>query len=193
MGGGSALPYDAEIEYLESDVGAYINIPEEYNTASFTRYKLHFQFTSNRTQQRMFWSNKRSVYEAGDSYISVAQNNDWVPTGLLYQSECIIDINTIDKKTYVYYPGGSLVRILSHSTVGDGYTYMNIFYANEGSPNKYYAKAKLWYFQAYIDTDLVLDLIPVRVGQTGYMYDKVSGQLFGNAGTGSFILGPDKT
>lgn len=26
----------------------------------------------------------------------------------------------------------------------------------------------------------------------GYMYDKVSGQLFGNQGTGNFILGADK-
>ena len=38
---------------------------------------------------------------------------------------------------------------------------------------------------------LVRDLIPVRVGNVGYMYDKVSGQLFGNSGTGNFILGPD--
>ncbi len=38
---------------------------------------------------------------------------------------------------------------------------------------------------------LVRDFIPVRVGQEGYLYDKVSGQLFGNAGTGEFILGPD--
>jgi hypothetical protein len=40
---------------------------------------------------------------------------------------------------------------------------------------------------------LVRDFIPVRVGNVGYMYDKVSGQLFGNSGTGNFILGPDKT
>ena len=38
----------------------------------------------------------------------------------------------------------------------------------------------------------VLQLIPVRKGTTGYMYDKVSGKLFGNAGTGEFILGQDK-
>ena len=37
----------------------------------------------------------------------------------------------------------------------------------------------------------VIDFIPVRVGTVGYMYDRVSGQLFGNAGTGAFILGPD--
>ena len=34
---------------------------------------------------------------------------------------------------------------------------------------------------------------PVRVGTTGYLYDSVSGNLFGNEGTGDFILGNDKT
>lgn len=38
---------------------------------------------------------------------------------------------------------------------------------------------------------LVRDFIPVRRGNVGYMYDKVSGKLFGNAGTGQFILGND--
>lgn len=38
----------------------------------------------------------------------------------------------------------------------------------------------------------VIDMIPVRRGTTGYLYNKVSGQLFGNSGTGAFILGPDK-
>lgn len=37
----------------------------------------------------------------------------------------------------------------------------------------------------------VRDFIPVRVGQVGYLYDNVSGKLFGNAGEGNFILGPD--
>ena len=42
-------------------------------------------------------------------------------------------------------------------------------------------------------TTLVRDFIPVRIGQTGYLYDSVSGQLFGNAGSGNFTVGPDKT
>lgn len=37
----------------------------------------------------------------------------------------------------------------------------------------------------------ILDLIPVRVGTVGYMYDRVSGRLFGNQGTGEFVLGSD--
>ena len=46
-------------------------------------------------------------------------------------------------------------------------------------------------FKFYFDDILECDYIPVRVGQVGYMYDKVSHQLFGNSGTGNFILGPD--
>jgi hypothetical protein len=53
-------------------------------------------------------------------------------------------------------------------------------------------KARLYNFSISDNGILVRDLIPVRVGNVGYMYDKVSGKLFGNAGTGSFILGPDK-
>jgi hypothetical protein len=40
---------------------------------------------------------------------------------------------------------------------------------------------------------LVCDFIPVRIGTEGAMYDRVSGQLFRNAGTGAFTIGPDKT
>lgn len=36
-----------------------------------------------------------------------------------------------------------------------------------------------------------IDLIPVRKGTVGYLYDRVSGKLFGNAGTGDFVVGPD--
>jgi hypothetical protein len=36
------------------------------------------------------------------------------------------------------------------------------------------------------------DFVPVRVGQVGYLYDRVSGTLYGNAGTGNFTVGPDK-
>lgn len=37
----------------------------------------------------------------------------------------------------------------------------------------------------------VLDYIPVRVGDVGMIYDRASGQLHGNQGTGAFGVGPD--
>ena len=43
-----------------------------------------------------------------------------------------------------------------------------------------------------VNGTLVRSYVPVRVGSVGYLFDRVSGQLFGNAGTGAFTLGPDK-
>jgi hypothetical protein len=53
------------------------------------------------------------------------------------------------------------------------------------------APARIYSWKIYSSNTLIMDLIPVRIGQIGYMYDKVSGKLFGNSGTGQFILGND--
>lgn len=52
--------------------------------------------------------------------------------------------------------------------------------------------SRLYYAKFYESGTLVRDFVPVRVESTGYLFDKVTGSLFGNSGTGSFILGPDK-
>lgn len=54
------------------------------------------------------------------------------------------------------------------------------------------AHIRIYYFKLMRYSTPIFDAIPVRVGQVGYLYDRVSNQLFGNAGTGDFILGPDK-
>lgn len=50
---------------------------------------------------------------------------------------------------------------------------------------------RVYSFKLWQNGVLVIDFVPVRVEQVGYMYDRVSGQLFGNAGTENFTLGPD--
>ena len=58
----------------------------------------------------------------------------------------------------------------------------------------YYSMCRIFGFTATSEaTGQHFDLLPVRKGNIGYMYDRVSGELFGNAGTGDFIIGPDKT
>ena len=69
---------------------------------------------------------------------------------------------------------------------------INGFSANEG---KFIGKC--YGAKISIDGELVRDFQPVRLtnvrGQSeGAMYDKVSGQIFRNSGTGTFIVGPDK-
>ena len=54
---------------------------------------------------------------------------------------------------------------------------------------------RIGYVKIYYPTDtLVRDYVPVRNNGVGYLYDKVSGELFGNANSsGSFTYGNDKT
>jgi hypothetical protein len=67
-----------------------------------------------------------------------------------------------------------------------------MFARNKGSGTiGNYSKAKVYYCKIWNGGNLVFDAIPVRVGQVGYMYDRVSGQLFGNSGSGDFVLGND--
>lgn len=50
---------------------------------------------------------------------------------------------------------------------------------------------RIYYFQIRKNGELLFDGIPVRVGSVGYLYDRVSKRLFGNKGTGNFVLGQD--
>lgn len=46
-------------------------------------------------------------------------------------------------------------------------------------------------FRLMVDGELILDLVPVRVGTVGMMWDRVGRRLLGNAGTGVFGIGND--
>ena len=50
------------------------------------------------------------------------------------------------------------------------------------------AISRIYSFYIKKDGQYVMDLIPVAKKGVGYMYDKISGQYFGNDGTGSFTL-----
>ena len=52
-------------------------------------------------------------------------------------------------------------------------------------------RGNLYYLKIWEADTLVRDYIPVKKNNIGYLFDKVSGQLFGNAGGGSFVCGPD--
>lgn len=75
----------------------------------------------------------------------------------------------------------------SGSTVSGNYN-IAFFTRNNSTDN---VLSRLYWSKYYRDGILIRDFIPVRVGQVGYLFDKISGKLFGNSGTGKFVLGPD--
>ena len=79
----------------------------------------------------------------------------------------------------------------NYSSVNQKYTFLLGSGRHNGKVDTRMFRGKIYYARLYNNNNLIMNLIPVRKGTVGYMYDKVSGQLFGNAGTGNFILGPD--
>ena len=69
---------------------------------------------------------------------------------------------------------------------------MYIFSGSVAYESRRRIPGRFYYFKIWQGDVLVRDYIPVRKDGVGYLYDRVSGQLFGNAGTGAFIVGPDK-
>jgi len=74
---------------------------------------------------------------------------------------------------------------------------MYIFSSNNGGTaitTANSAAMKIKSVEMYDGSTLVRNYISVRKNGVGYLYDKVSGQLFGNANsTGAFTYGNDKT
>ena len=181
-----SLPYDAEIEYLESTGTQYIIttfVPNQDNLKIITRvYKknapgdnfVYHLYTTNPKGFNMDWY-------AGSMYIR--------NLGVEVINGCADGTHTFEVSGTQYIQDGVARTCVRTETLTDNTRNLTIFAVTSGA---YGLKGRIYYFQCYYGDELVFDLIPVRVGQVGYMYDKVSGQLFGNQGTGNFVLGPDK-
>lgn len=187
-----ALPYDAEVEYLESAGNCIIStdfIPTGDDIRIRTKV-LYKGYTDNTAWAAWF---KASTNEESNAYRIIRDNTSTNKVFLYNGSKAnggavgynialnnIYNIDFNRNKYTINTSSGNLSTL--KGTENSGYLYLF-------SPK---FKGAFFYFQLWKDDVLMLDLIPVRKGNVGYMYDKVSGQLFGNAGTGQFILGPDK-
>ena len=217
--GGKALPYDAEIEYLDSNLSKtyrnYIDtgiVPYDNHTI---RFVTSVMFASKQRRAIISnYSNKsnkpsfsvelyiQGSYERLRTYsspIGATQNISNIDTVSL-PVDTYIDIDaTIDfdeKKWYVTYEFNGDQYTFNGNVYDTTYRCVDSLllfcdYRSDASAIAYPLIMK--YMKITVDNVLARDYIPVRVGQVGYMYDKISNTLFGNLGNGNFVLGPDKT
>lgn len=191
------LPYDAQVEYLQQQNDAIINttlydvdaIEIKYRVSSWSSFYTLFgnYIGGDYNVWRLILSNFSSsnnvgVYVGGraiDGWNSVeggARNVDHT----IYMSKTNIVCDDVPFSGTINISQGfantSPIAIFARSVTDPGWINVGM---------------RCYYFKAWKNDNRILDLIPVRVGQVGYMYDRVSGQLFGNANVGDFILGPD--
>ena len=189
--GGNPLPYDAVVEYLESTGSQYIDTGIRFNGAM--NIKCIFKNTDVTTTQR-----DRRIFGGSDGWqtkgVSFAENsftffNKSTFNISIYNNASIHTLTFINRVLRL--DSTSIITFTANYNTAE--TTITLFAEHRPTGHSSYLKGEIMAFSIGFNSDAnnIIDLIPVRVGQVGYMYDRVSGQLFGNAGTGAFIVGPD--
>lgn len=194
------VPFDKQIEYLQSTGTQYINLP--LTVAKSTYFEVGGEITAlhpNNNKYSLLGANPSAQFStAFYSYNSSGNTNTYSSSignktdnggwSAVINSKTSFSLST----TKLYSEQVTNSSIITNKSVSRPLT-ANItsfrIFKNYTDSNGY--PVKIHNFYVTVENNLIYNLIPVRVGQVGYMYDKVSGQLFGNSGTDSFVLGPD--
>jgi hypothetical protein len=194
------LPYDAEVEYLESTGTQWIDTGIKPNYDDVVRIELAVGTSSSLGRRFLFSDGNPNVahYAEINGYNKYGVNNSRVipvsfTVGNLY-------------KAYAEFSGtlaklGATINNSDYETSDTNYASpdwlysLRLFridgtYAGSGS--------RIGRLSIKINGDIVFNSRPVRFTNEqgvseGAMYDRVSGQLFRNADTGAFTIGPDKS
>ena len=187
MGGCSSLPYDAEVEYLSSNNAAAFTMP-----ADFDKIQFRIKFNNSAANDLKIFGNScayehwkmlacyKSTYRGTRIPTS---NNVWDTVTM--ESGSL----TVEREGGSTYTASSWWMQYNGATDTQYGTIMPFFYiiASNGTwvnGNKIGSSPSYAIFVNSVKTwksgTLQCDYIPVRKGSVGYMYDNVSGQLFGN-------------
>ena len=181
--------YDAEIEYLESNGTQWIDTKIE--CSSSVQLITKGKFTQNIADENFGMINTNGIQRF---HFGIYMDKFIFGVGSTYNDNTLFDLEvhtfTLDGSGY-----GKLDDTKYTLRKFDNTRKLKIYLFARNTNNQATTQAYFQLFsqQILINNVLVFNAIPVRVGQIGYLYDKVSGRLFGNKGTGEFILGPDKT
>ena len=158
-------------------------------------------FSSIEFEFKAKFNNKtlRQIHGAVNNSYCGVNNSKWEGKYNGYYGTADLNVHTFKRKTakegtmWHFIFGVDGVTLYEQVGYGwnDNYFDTNLYIFNIGASYNLGLLANLYWEKIRLNDILVFDGIPVRVGTVGYIYDRVSGQLFGNLGTGDFVLGPD--
>lgn len=208
--GGGSLPYDVEIEYLQFTGTQYINLGFCQNTRNI-EIRIRMQWTGNNTSQFEtflgYMTNASTLTPRGG--LHKFQGGWMFGTNSSIKSNQTVDANIHDfmitgvssSNSESLYDSNTSLKSGTTTSTGLSENTMPYFVGcrNRNGSVDNYANMKIMSLSIMLFDNTnhtvvshEMNLIPVRKGQVGYLYDRISGQLFGNVGTGSFVLGSDK-
>jgi len=191
------LPYDSEIEYLEATGTQHINT--NLICSGEYRFKIKFMCNSLRSPED---GNSASIFGSRtsatikDYQLSTFKNGCFGYYGL-HTNLGINSLNTeyivefIEDKLFIN--NDKRLNNLNTSFTTSSPLFLFALYQSSNNNICEHFIGRIYYFKIYDENNnIILDMIPVRKNGIGYMFDKVTNQLFENSGTSNFILGLDK-
>ena len=188
------LPYDAEVEYLISTGTQFIN------THIYPKigYEYRFDITPNTARFGYIFGALQNNLVTG-----IAQTSDkWVLYNTTASRQVDLGLSVGTRYSFVFNQSSLFINGIPCDGVfgtSNVKAPLGVFarLSWTGSPSMFASNVAIHNFQIFDGDTPVLDLQPVRFSNEeglteGALYDRVSGELFRNAGTGSFLIGPDK-
>ena len=194
----TSVNYDAEIEYIQSSGTQWIDTGVVW--ADGYRYELKAEFLQNGGNFDSILGARQT--QGGNKFsVPIALQQDNRPYLQVAEGQAIVSNTTLGLYTFKGSQSGRALSLEVNGTTASGIVagsataatislYMFARHRDDNADNNA-AVAKIYYCKIWNGNTLVRDFIPVRVGQVGQLYDKVSGDFFANIGTGSFTLGND--
>lgn len=181
------LPYDAEVEYLQSTGTQWIDT----GVLNDANVKMNFRIRP---------SSVSGTYFMGvDAGLVFGTNN-----GINFRANGVSSVDAFNTNTFyaieMYYNGNRRFCVIDGSetlsnTVSRMLDKNILLFATSGGvtigPIAYYLPWSISDCKMWNGSAIVRDFIPVRVGATGEMYDRITGTFATRVGT--FIVGPDTT
>lgn len=203
IGSGKALPYDAELEWMRSDGTQYIEAPITLDGYSEVDIKFFIFSGVSAFGARQNWNDRIYTF-----FYHANTTDNYICYGFGYGNQLFGSYSDPIRLTYLRNEtkmnaklryGASSVITMQFDLVEFTTPGRCILFGFLNGTEVRKSSSKIYYFTASNQTERV-DMIPVRVGNIGYMYDRANptggplgNGLYPNSGTGSFILGPDKT
>lgn len=190
---GVPLPYDAEVEWLGGSLGAtdMIKLPKLTSKNATCSIEARIEYVPSGAE-RDFFGCYSALFLVGCFSRFVFH----------YYPRIDASPKTETQKSVIMIEAAGKTRKLVVDNIVIGTATSNVFsdadmYLFNAGANRFPSDMKCEWVKETQDGNLIFDAIPVRFTNElgvseGAMYDRVSGQLFRNQGTGAFAVGPDK-
>lgn len=196
-----AVPYDCEVEWLVGAEGIYC--PLNVTLASDIGFKLEVERIKDDTSDVVAFGARDASIGSDTRWFVGGFKNGSIKTwyfgygtrydyGTLKMNEVVsLELNYLNSRKARF--NGTDVANLASSSGSEGLQlYFPALSRNTGIDTTYCSFYHYHSFKLSKGTEVLFDIIPVRVGNVGHFYDKISKKILSEVGSTKFVVGPDK-